>query len=66
MLNEDRLEIERMIDIHGLQAFLETLSEICEGKAEHIAANWQDTRLAKRWATFSGHLGILSTKAGGL
>jgi hypothetical protein len=43
-----------------------TLSVICGLKADHIATNWQDTILAKRWATLEGVLGVASTKATGL
>jgi hypothetical protein len=45
---------------------LQQISEICDAKAEHIAENWQDTILAKRWATLEGALGVASTKATGL
>jgi hypothetical protein len=58
--------LEALIDAAGIEAVLQGLSEICGLKAEHIASNWQDTPLAKRWATLEGALGVASTKAGGL
>jgi len=43
--------LEALIDVAGIEAVLQGLSEICGLKAEHIAQAWQDTPLAKRWAT---------------
>jgi hypothetical protein len=58
--------LEALIDAAGIEAVLQGLSEICGLKAEHIAQAWQDTPLAKRWATMEGALGVASTKATGL
>jgi hypothetical protein len=58
--------LEALIDGAGIEAVLQGLSAICGLKADHIAANWQDTALAKRWATLEGALGVASTKATGL
>jgi hypothetical protein len=58
--------LEALIDAAGMEAVIQGLSEICGLKAEHIAHNWQDTILAKRWATLEGALGVVSTKATGL
>jgi hypothetical protein len=58
--------LEALIDAAGIEAVLQGLSEICGLKAEHIAQAWQDTILAKRWATLEGALGVASTKATGL
>ena len=66
MDDDDKDALERIIDKFGIQLVLETISEICGAKAEHIANNWQDTSLAKRWATMEGAIGVASTKAGGL
>jgi hypothetical protein len=66
-LNQTELaELEVLIDAAGIEAVIQSLSEICGLKADHIAANWQDTALAKRWATLEGALGVASTKATGL
>jgi hypothetical protein len=56
--------LEALIDVAGIEAVLQGLSEICGLKAEQQA--WQDTPLAKRWATLEGALGVASTKATGL
>ena len=58
--------LEALIDVAGIEAVLQGLSEICGLKAEHVAQAWQDTPLAKRWATLEGALGVASTKATGL
>lgn len=42
-------ELEAMIDSHGLAAILESLEEICNGKADHLSTNWQDERAARVW-----------------
>jgi hypothetical protein len=66
-LNQSELaELEALVDAVGIEAVLQGLSEICGAKAEHIASAWQDTPLAKRWATLEGALGVASTKATGL
>jgi hypothetical protein len=57
---------ERLIDLRGIESVLVALSEICGAKAEHIAVNWQDTALAKRWAVIEGAVGTIVPKAGGL
>jgi hypothetical protein len=57
--------LEALVDAAGIEAVVQGLSEICGAKAEHIASAWQDTLLAKRWATLEGALGVTSTKARG-
>jgi hypothetical protein len=58
--------LEALIDAAGIEAVLQGLSEICGLKADHITHTWQDTILAKRWATLEGALSVASTKATGL
>jgi hypothetical protein len=65
-LNQTVAALEALIDAAGIEAVIQGLSEICGLKADHIAHNWQDTILAKRWATLEGALGVTSTKATGL
>jgi hypothetical protein len=66
-LNQTELDtLEAMVDAAGIEAVVQGLSEICGLKADHIAHAWQDTILAKRWATMEGALGVASTKATGL
>ena len=59
-------QLERIIDVHGVECVLIALSGICGGKAESIASNWQDTLLAKQWATLEGAIGVIVPKAAGL
>jgi len=59
-------QLESLIDSAGLNSVLMALSEICGAKAEHIATNWQDAHLAKRWATLCGAIGCIVPSAGGL
>jgi hypothetical protein len=63
---EELKELEALVDIAGIEAVLQGLSEICGLKAEHIASAWQEAPLAKRWATLEGALGVAATRAGGL
>ena len=66
-LNKTELEqLEALIDAVGIESVLMGVSEICGEKAEHIATNWQDTLLAKRWATLCGAVGVIVPKALGL
>jgi hypothetical protein len=55
-----------MVDAAGIEAVVQGLLEICGLKADHITHSWQDTILAKRWATLEGLLGVASTTATGL
>jgi hypothetical protein len=41
--------LEQFIDGSSLFAVLEMIEVICEEKAEDIAANWQDQKLARSW-----------------
>ena len=59
-------DLEGLIDRRGIEQVLQQISEICGWKAEHVATNWQDTSLAKRWLTVEGAVGCASTKATGL
>jgi hypothetical protein len=59
-------DLEDLIDPRGIEQVLQQISEIFGWKAEHIAQDWQDTHLAKRWATIEGAVGCASIKATGL
>ena len=51
-INEDialKNELEKAIDERGLSEVLIYLRDICNDKAWHIEANWQDEKLAKQW-----------------
>jgi hypothetical protein len=43
------MELEAMVDRHGVSAILNGLANICAAKSEHISTNWQDASLAKLW-----------------
>lgn len=42
--------LEGAVDGSSLTAVLSALEELCQGKAEHIATNWQDDRTARFWS----------------
>ena len=46
---EDQVELEAMIDRHGLYTVLSMLSDVCSDKAQHLRSNWQDDRTATQW-----------------
>ena len=48
--HERATALEALIDKYGLLAVMESLADICDSKAEHVAVNWQDCGLAKAWA----------------
>jgi len=54
--------LERTIDAYGIRAVLNVIQMISEEKAEHVAVNWQDTTLAKRWMDLASSLGALNSK----
>jgi hypothetical protein len=41
--------LERLVDAHGLLHVLTGLEIMCDEKAEHIRANWQDIVTSKVW-----------------
>ncbi len=45
----DPQELERLVDHHSLLAVVRALVDICQAKSDHIATNWQDELLARRW-----------------
>jgi hypothetical protein len=63
---QEALDLETLIDRRGIEQVLQQISEICGAKAEHIASNWQDAALARRWRWVEGAVGVAPTKAGGL
>jgi len=54
---EQRLILESLIDSSSLADVLESLGEICDAKAEHISANWQDNSLAGLWNCAAARVG---------
>ena len=49
MTLHDKDYIEDMIDEHGLQHVIETISDVCYEKEQHIKENWQDIPLSATW-----------------
>ena len=49
MTKHDKDYIEDMIDEHGLQHFVETISDVCYEKEAHVLENWQDKPLSAIW-----------------
>lgn len=43
-------DLEKLIDAHGLTHVLVGLACVCNEKAEHLRANWQDEPAANSWA----------------
>ena len=43
------MELEAMVDRHGLSAILNQLANICGEKADHIRSSYDDKALAKCW-----------------
>lgn len=46
----DMVELEKLVDARSLSEVLQSLVKICEGKARHLMANWQDKSAASLWA----------------
>lgn len=46
-------QLESLIDKHGLSQVLTAIEDICNGKAEHIESNWQDSATARAWSKAS-------------
>lgn len=50
MLNqEQRDNLERLIDQQGLAAVTDAMADICAAKVDHLLHYWQDERLACVW-----------------
>ena len=43
------VELESMVDTHGLLYVVQALENMCHEKAEHVRVNWQDNATAKAW-----------------
>lgn len=42
-------KLETIIDRASVEAVLLALAEVCEAKSGHVAENWQDEALSRRW-----------------
>ena len=51
MTRHDRAKaLEALIDRYGLLVVLESMSDICDSKAERSAIDWHNTGEARAWA----------------
>lgn len=57
----ERDQIESIIDATSVKALLEAISDICGEKSEHVASNWQDGTTSRVWAYAAGVAGVAST-----
>lgn len=48
-MSDETDQLERLVDMCGLALVLDKLAEVCDAKAEHLAANWQDETSAAAW-----------------
>lgn len=48
------IQLEDLIDAHGLASVIRTIENVCHDKAEHIAHAWQDHTLARDWTKAAG------------
>ncbi len=49
-------DLEKMVDVAGLDSVLRELAKVCYLKAEHIQANYADPRTAHHWEALAARL----------
>lgn len=49
MTENEKTDLEIMIDQHGLNAVIVAMAAICADKADHIRSSYDDRTLAKQW-----------------
>lgn len=59
---EQETVLEVLIDECGLCAVLQSLSSICDQKADHILSSYSDKPLSKLWAIAGGEIGLVVCK----
>lgn len=59
----DIIYLEGLVDKHNLASVLAALAGVVGDKADHIAMNWQDDRLAKQWEKGARVVDSASAKA---
>lgn len=52
----DTVELENMVDRHGLVAVLSMLADVCSEKAMHVESVWQDRHTMRVWNKASDQL----------
>lgn len=62
MTRQDKNEIESIMDKSavGVRGMLLGLADIAQEKSAHVAENWQDPRLARRWLALARKLDRLA------
>lgn len=55
-------DVERWIDRVGLTSAIEVIAIICDEKAEHLRAMWQDQVAAGSWSRTSAELDKLAAR----
>ena len=46
----DAVELERLVDVYGVDGVVVALASICWEKEAHVRSNWQDEGLAREWS----------------
>ena len=62
LTKEAECVLEDLIDRNNLSSVIEALVAICEEKAIHVEANWQDQDLAKAWRRAAKAIDAASVK----
>lgn len=55
----EKADLETIIDSRGLPMLLAAIGTICHDKAEHVLTNWQDNGLACVWEGRANKIGAL-------
>jgi hypothetical protein len=55
-------QMEKLLDVMGMESFLETLEQIAYEKSEHLMTNWQDKALAQVWNRVAMHVDKLKNR----
>lgn len=56
MQTEEERDLERIMDSLGMAELLAAIARIATEKQDHVASNWQDRALAKRWGAIAAQL----------
>lgn len=60
MPENDRTELELMVDRYSISEVLDALSVIALDKSEHVLSYWQDKYIAGKWSTIAKRIEKLS------
>lgn len=63
MLNESEImDLEILVDTHGLAAVIAALVNVCHEKSAHVSSVWQDKPLARVWMQHANNLERVETR----